>query len=223
MRVRKIGKIEKARIGKVVWGLALWGLVLGGCGSSVSILKEGQENAQEETQEIKEEGNEELSEVKEEELPQETEFIYVDICGAVEVPGVYQLSRGSRIFQVIEMAGGLLPEAAPELVNQAQVLEDGQQIRVYTRQEVSEMDEIHTLVTESGQEEGSSEINGKVNINRADKAELMTLTGIGETRAEAILAYREQTGGFSSAEELMQVDGIKEKTYEKLKDQITVK
>ena len=61
-----------------------------------------------------------------------------------------------------------------------------------------------------------------MNLNRADKSALMTLTGIGETRAEAILAYRETHGGFSSVEELMQVEGIKEKTYEKLKDKITV-
>lgn len=65
-------------------------------------------------------------------------------------------------------------------------------------------------------------LDGRVDINRAGKEELMTLTGIGETRAQAILAYRETNGNFSSVEELMQVEGIKEKTYEKLKDQIRI-
>ena len=65
-------------------------------------------------------------------------------------------------------------------------------------------------------------LDDRVDINRAGKEELMTLTGVGETRAQAILAYRETHGSFSSVEELMQVEGIKEKTYEKLKDQIRI-
>lgn len=151
-------------------------------------------------------------------------MIYVDVQGAVKAPGVYQLPEGSRVFQAIEMAGGISGEAAVEFVNQAGVLEDGQQIRIYTREEAEELQKEKKLIDESGSpaKEAEKLTDSRVNINRADKTALMTLTGIGETRAEAILDYREEHGGFASVEELMQVDGIKGKTYEKLKDQITV-
>lgn len=150
--------------------------------------------------------------------------IYVDIQGAVQAPGVYQLPEGSRVFQAIEMAGGITDEAAVELVNQAGILEDGQQIHIFTKEEAEEIQKEQTLRNENGAsaDNTAAQSDGPVNINRADKEALMTLTGIGETRAEAILAYREANGGFSCKEDLMQVEGIKGKTYEKLKDQITV-
>ncbi len=157
------------------------------------------------------------------------ERIFVDVCGAVKHPGVYQLSRGSRVYEAIALAGGFLEEAESSLVNQAGVLEDGQQLRIYTKQEAEELAVTAVVGPGGSQPSGQSrEPSGqqteeqKININQADKDALMTLTGIGETRAEAIIAYREASGGFSSIEELMQVDGIKEKTYEKLKDKITV-
>lgn len=157
------------------------------------------------------------------------EQIFVDVCGAVKEPGVYQLPEGSRIYEVIELAGGFLEEAECSLVNQAGILEDGQQIRIYTKQEAEQLKV--PVVTGTGDSQSPGQGTGdfqnqageqKININQADKSALMTLNGIGETRAEAIIAYRENAGGFSSIEELMQVDGIKEKTYEKLKDKITV-
>ena len=101
-----------------------------------------------------------------------------------------------------------------ETVNQADLLTDGQKIRIYTMEEAGQM--------EKELQEEDPLLDGRVDINRAGKEELMTLTGIGETRAQAILAYRETNGNFSSVEELMQVEGIKEKTYEKLKDQIRI-
>lgn len=144
--------------------------------------------------------------------------IFVDVCGAVKAPGVYRLPAGSRIYEAIAMAGGFLEDAESTLVNQAGVLEDGQQIHIYTKEEVRELEETHMSgITDSGGVQGQ-----RININLADKETLMTLDGIGETRAEAIIAYRESTGGFSDISDLTRVDGIKEKTYEKLKDKITV-
>ena len=129
----------------------------------------------------------------------------------------------------MELAGGFREDAAVELVNQAEALNDGQQIRIFTREEARQQEEAggapadpQMTNQETDASGGNTSGEGLVNLNRADKSALMTLTGIGETRAEAILAYRETHGGFSSVEELMQVEGIKEKTYEKLKDKITV-
>ncbi len=144
-------------------------------------------------------------------IEEETENIYVHICGCVNVPGVYEMDAGSRVFEAIQRAGGLTDRAAETAVNQAESLEDGQKVYIPSKEE---------LFAEEMQEQ---EINdGKININIAGKEELMTLTGIGEKRAEAILAHREGNGPFQSVEELMQVEGIKQGTYDKIKDQIKV-
>ena len=171
------------------------------------------------------------------------ETIYVDICGAVTSPGVYELPSGSRVFQAIEKAGGYLPEAAASYLNRAKGLSDGQQIYVPTQAEV---DSQMIQVTEDGQEatsetapghnheEGSAgEDSGeaetasyteqKINLNTADVSQLTTLTGVGESKALAIIAYREENGPFTSTEDIMSVPGIKEGTYEKIKDKIAIK
>ena len=156
----------------------------------------------------------------------ENTVIYVDVTGAVKAPGVYTLPAGSRVFEAIALAGGAREDASLENLNQAGLLQDGQQIRVYTEEEAAQMAQQGSLPSLPGAEAAAGQEEGqeasKVNINTAGKDELMTLTGIGETRAEAILAYRQETGGFQVPEDLMQVEGIKEKTFEKLKDQITV-
>lgn len=156
----------------------------------------------------------------------ENTVIYVDVAGAVKAPGVYTLPAGSRVFEAIALAGGAREDASLENLNQAGLLQDGQQIRVYTEEEAAQMAQQGSLPSLPGAETAAGQKEGqeasKVNINTAGKDELMTLTGIGETRAEAILAYRQEAGGFQAPEDLMQVEGIKEKTFEKLKDQITV-
>ena len=159
-----------------------------------------------------------------------------DICGAVTSPGVYELPYGSRVFQAIEKAGGYLPEAAASYLNRAKGLSDGQQIYVPTQAEV---DSQMIQVTEDGQEatsetapgnnneEGSAGENTgtdqKINLNTADVSQLTTLTGVGESKALAIIAYREENGPFTSIEDIMNVPGIKEGTYEKIKDKIAIK
>ena len=188
--------------------LFMWTVCCFGCGESGSVLKE-MDTAAEEVQE---------EEPVQEEADLE-ETIFVDVCGAVQKPGEYELPAGSRIFQAIALAGGLTEEAESRLINQAEVLADGQQIRIYTREE-SENQEIAAAAGQNAGVQGAA--GAKINLNLADKKVLMTLQGIGEAKAEAILAYRQEKGGFSSVEELMQVEGIKDKLYEKLKDKVTV-
>ena len=170
------------------------------------------------------------------EISDTPQTIYVDICGAVTSPGVYELPYGSRVFQAIEQAGGYLPEAAASYLNRAKGLSDGQQIYVPTQAEV---DSQMIQVTEDGQEatsetapgnnneEGSAGENTgtdqKINLNTADVSQLTTLTGVGESKALAIIAYREENGPFTSIEDIMNVPGIKEGTYEKIKDKIAIK
>ena len=153
--------------------------------------------------------------------------IFVDVCGAVANPGVYEMEDDSRIFQVIEAAGGFLPEAATRLVNQAQPVSDGQQIYVPTQEEAEAgnypMPEESTSTLESPGDDTDEHDSDTVNINIADAAALKTLTGIGEAKAQAILSYREEHGAFSTVEEIMQVPGIKESTFSAIKDKIAVK
>ena len=140
--------------------------------------------------------------------------VVVHVCGQVAAPGVYELAEGSRIYEAIEAAGGV-NQAAPEGLNQAACVEDGQQIYVPSVQELQ--DNSFTAAGDSGAAE-----DGRVNINTAQAEELMTLSGIGEAKAAAIIQYREENGGFQSIEELMEISGIKEGVFEKIKDQIKV-
>lgn len=153
--------------------------------------------------------------------------IFVDVCGAVVHPGVYEMEGDSRIFQAIEAAGGFLPEAATRLVNQAQPVSDGQQIYVPTQEEAEAEDfpatEGSSFTGDDSDNSTEDETPGAVNINTADAAALKTLNGIGDAKAQAILSYREEHGAFSTVEEIMQVPGIKESTFSAIKDKIAVK
>lgn len=140
----------------------------------------------------------------------------IHICGAVAAPGVYRLPDGSRIVDAVEAAGGLTEDAAERGVNQAAPVSDGMQIVILTREEAEQ-----GVSPDAGREKDGTD--GLVDINTADTAELMTLPGIGQTRADAIAAYREQNGKFRTIEDIMKVDGIKEGSFAKLKDRICVR
>lgn len=152
----------------------------------------------------------------------EEALIYVDVCGAVLSPGVYQLPANSRAFEAIAMAGGLRADASGISVNQAQPLNDGQQLYIPTLQEAQEMQSpgVNVPAASSLEPAQTSEETEMVNINTADKQTLMTLNGIGETRAEAILSYRKEHGAFRTVEDLLQVSGIKEGTLAKIRNRI---
>lgn len=145
--------------------------------------------------------------------------IFVEVCGAVYRPGVIELEAGSRVFEAIEAVGGVLPEAAVGYVNQAQLLTDGQQVYIPTREE-AERGQLPVKSKDGAVAEASGA--EKVNLNTADETVLGNLSGIGPSKARAIIAYREENGGFSSVEELMNVPGIKEGTFMKIKDDIVV-
>ena len=151
-----------------------------------------------------------LEETKEREREQETaeETICVYVCGAVKKQGVYHLPAGSRVYEAIAAAGGFGKNAAREAVNQAERLEDGMQLTIPTRQ---------------GEKEAEKETeDGKVNLNTATKEELMSLSGVGEAKAESIINYREQQGKFKKIEDIMLISGIKEGLFQKIKDYIKV-
>ena len=156
----------------------------------------------------------EYNEVTEESVTH-TQTIFVDISGAVEKPGVYEVSNDTRLFEVIEMAGGLSEDADADHVNQASFVEDGQKIII----PVNGSDAVNDLL--SGSAEYTGEDSGLININTAAADELKTLSGIGDTMAQRIIEYRSQRA-FKSKEDIMSVDGIGSKTYEKIKDSITV-
>ena len=131
----------------------------------------------------------------------QTEKCFVYICGAVNTPGVYEVTQNARLYEVIEAAGGLTEEEAAK---------DG-------LEEAGER-------TETGVDgETAQDSDGRIDLNLATAAELMTLSGIGQTKADSIIRYREKNGSFSSVEEIKQVEGIKEGVYNRIKDHIKVK
>ncbi len=160
---------------------------------------------------------------------QEEQFCVVHICGAVENPGVFTFSAGSRIYQAIEKAGGFRQDAAEDYLNQADLLSDSMKIYVPTLIELEELPEISMIssgdvpakLPETSDQEGQA-MSGLVNINQADEAMLCTLPGIGNNKALSIIEYRQTNGDYQKIEDIMQVAGIKEGLFQKIKDKITV-
>ncbi len=139
--------------------------------------------------------------------------VVVYISGAVASPGVYSLSEGSRVNDVVELAGGFLENAEPSSVNLARVISDGEQISIPTVEQIEES-------RASQSSASTAAVSGLVNINTADITALQTLSGIGEATAQAIVDDREKNGPFASLEDLMRVDGIGEKKFAKIRDSI---
>ncbi len=157
------------------------------------------------------------------------EMLYVHICGAVENEGVYALSVGSRLMDGVKAAGGFTEEADTSYHNLAALLLDGQKVYVPTLTETKELSVAERaddgMAAETGQPGGSKAVEGendRVNLNTAGKEELMSLNGIGEAKAESILAYRQKVGPFQSAEELKKVSGIGDALFERVKNSIKV-
>ncbi len=183
-------------------------LVLSGCNRSGEILYFDRETAAS-PEHMGESSQESLSGEEQNTAADTDRQICVHVCGQVCQPGVVMLPEGSRAWEAVESAGGLRDDAQEEAVNLAAVLRDGERLYIPSEGE--------TLPEST---DGSN--RGLVNLNTADAAGLQTLPGIGESRAADILSYRERNGGFQSPEEIMRVPGIKESTYEKIKDKITI-
>ena len=140
--------------------------------------------------------------------------VCVYVCGRVVNPGVYILKEGERVCDAVALAGGMTADAALDYWNLAMRVEDGMKIYIPSVEEAADMPSDSAVNTSSS--------DGKTNINTADKEALMKLPGIGETRAERILLYRQEHGRFSDISELMQVSGIKESIYRELEEYVTV-
>lgn len=139
--------------------------------------------------------------------------IYVHICGEIKKPGVYTFEKEPRVIDVVEKAGGFTKKAKQDCVNMAQLVADGTQLFIAGKEKVSQQRE----------QEAKEELDsGKVNINTASKEELMTLSGIGESKAAQILTYRETIGRFAKIEDIKNISGIKDGVFSKIKDYITV-
>lgn len=153
--------------------------------------------------------------------PEERLCVYV--CGAVAAEGVYSLPAGSRLVDALHAAGGFTGEADRTYHNLAAYLSDGQKVYVPTGAETEALTAAERLGSAAKEEDGGRKEPQPVNINTADKELLMTLPGIGEAKAESILAYRKKAGPFQDTGELKKVSGIGEAMFERIKDKIVVK
>ena len=169
------------------------------------------------------------------------EFVYVDIKGAVKNPGVYEVSEDKKVIDIVNLAGGFTNVADTSMINLAKKVSDEMVIIIYTKEEVKNATEVETVVKIIEKECTCPEIKNdacinqdanvtldetqkdeKININIATLEELLTLSGIGESKAKAIISYREENGRFEKVEDILQVSGIGESLYEKIKENITV-
>jgi len=162
----------------------------------------------------------------------------VDIKGEIITPGIYTLSSNSRVIDVIEKAGGLTENADTSVINLSKKISDEMVIIIYSYAEVEDFKntkEIEELVQDKCLQKDENALENdacitdssstttleKVSINTATLEELMTLSGIGESKAQEIINYRETNGNFNTIEEIKNVSGIGDSIFEKIKDNIT--
>lgn len=150
------------------------------------------------------------------------ETLMVDVKGQVKLPGVYQASDGERVIDVINRAGGLTDQADQSQVNFAEHVQDEMVIYIPAKGEEG----VQAAVPSGGSGTAVSNAanrQGKINLNKADSTELQNLPGIGPAKAAAIIEYRETSGGFKTVEDLKNISGIGDKTFEKLKDLVDIR
>ncbi len=215
--------------------LIILGVLLIGCLVALSYYYLKYDSIKEEKKKV-EEFEIELKEPKEELdiVEIETKIITVDIKGAIEEPGVYEVEEGKRVQDVINLAKGLKENADVSLINLSKKVEDEMVIIIYTKEEIlalqneekkqwKEVECPNTPIVNDAcinEGENSSEESSKVSINQGNLEELMTLPGIGESKAQAIISYREQNGGFQQVEELLNVNGIGDTIFAQLEPYI---
>lgn len=149
----------------------------------------------------------------------EIELLTVDISGKVKTPGVYQIKKGGRINDVIALAGGLIEDADINRLNRAEKVKDGQ--KIYIPYVGEKGDPNNSVISNtSGSISGGSQ--AVININDASKEELQKIPGVGPSKADSIIEYRNTNGRFRRKEDIKNISGIGEKTYKKLEGFITV-
>lgn len=198
----------------------------------IFIIYKNNENSNEEVIDIFKEEIEEEAEVPSNDEEQEDtkeNKVVVDIKGMVANPGVYEVDNTFRVNDVITLAGGLTEGADTSLINLAKIVNDEMIIIVYSKEEILEKFKNEVCVCDCPKIKNDAcvdvnieEENILVNINTASKEELMKVSGIGESKADAIIEYRQNSGNFSSIEDIKNVSGIGESLFEKIKDYITV-
>lgn len=160
---------------------------------------------------------------KTEEIAKEIlEVIVVDVGGAVNMPGVIELPQGSRVYEAIEKAGGITKEGDLSQINQAILLNDGDKLYVPNFQELKEKAPSSYNSSNVGIVSNESKANGKININTASQEQLETISGVGPVTAGKIIEYRRVNGDFHAIENIIEVPGIGEKTFETLKNSICI-
>lgn len=215
--------IEKAKQYKIALGLGLLGVIAAGF-----ILLQGRDQGGTDVQQLTEQTSSSSSYMNEKsnksnEISQaetEDQLVTVDVKGAVKKPGVYQLQSNSRVHDALEKAGGLTDEADLKSVNQAQKLSD--EAVVYVAKVGENAVDVTTSAPASATSGTGQAKSALVNLNTATEADFQTISGIGQKRAQDIIAYREANGRFKSVDELKNVSGIGAKTLEKLKEYVTV-
>ena len=217
--------IEKIKEYKLFLGLTAVGLLLGGYflfhhpQSRPSTIPDLYQNTSSTSSIEKTSASSSKEEKTATSVSETPEIITVDVKGAVKQPGVYELRSDSRVHDAIHKAGGMTADANSQSVNLAQKLSD--EAVIYVAKEGEDVPALGSSES-SATSSASAEKTGKVHLNRATEAELQTVSGIGQKRAQDIIAYRDANGPFRSVDDLKNVSGIGEKTLEKLRDAFTV-
>ncbi|WP_304261998.1 ComEA family DNA-binding protein [Kallipyga massiliensis] len=209
------GKKEKILLVVAGLGLVLYGLWTGLGKKDKGIIEGRTDHPSQESVEEEESDHQEAS--REEESSESSPLLYVHVDGAVKNPGVYEFQEGARVKDAIEEAGGLTPAGDTGSLNLAQRLSDEMKIHVPKEGETAPSD--LTTQPSGGGGEGKAK---KVNINRASLEELTSLPSVGESRAREIISFRERSP-FVKPEDIMNISGIGQKTFDKMKDLISVK
>ena len=179
-----------------------------------------------------------INEVEKVEVDLKDDLVYVDIKGAVKKPGVYKINSDKKIIDVITIAGGLMENANTDNINLSKKVTDEMVIIIYTNEEVKNSNIVDTVIKVIDKEcvcpniqndgcinteinDSITNVNNIININTATLEELMSINGLGEAKAKAIIKYREENGYFKIIDDLLNVSGIGEALFEKIKEYIT--
>lgn len=229
------GFVYEYKINIVLWGVLLLIIILSNAGIYYCLAKEIKNIDISSKVEVD-------SEKTVEDSNNEVKYYKFDIKGAVVNPGVYKIEESARIIDAINMAGGLLENADTSVNNLSRFIKDEMVIIIYTKDEVLNFSKViekeikgndtckknndvipnDSCINNNQKKENNNDIDKKISINTADLDLMITLPGIGEEKAKTIIAYRNEHGLFEKIEDIMNVSGIGEKLFEKIKDYITV-